>query len=329
MSAILPRGIDSTMMTCFRGCPQKFRKEFVLGHRPSGLSIDLHAGACFATALEHVYKATWEKNLPLREALDYAHAAFALAWGDFEIPEYKVTGKTFDNVWDAVLEYFKRWDPRTDYIPPYINSEGKPTIEYTFAIPLEPLATVDDMSWGTAYDPGNQSWPEHPDGGPFLYTGRFDMLGQYQGRPIVRDEKTSGKTAGQTWAEQWDFRSQFIGYTWACREAGLDVDSVCVRGISILKTKRDTTEAIKTYSDFLRARWLEQLRRDLWRVRRAWDSGYFDYNMGDTCTSYGNCCFLTSCTAPPEQEAGWLADFPVKRWNPLEKDPTKEPVNAA
>lgn len=316
MDLILPEHIDSTMRATLVQCPQKFKKEFLYGLRPPGLSIDLHAGACFATALEHVYKATWEKSLNLKDALDYGHAAFALAWGDFEIPAYKVTGKTFDNVWDAVLEYFKRWDPRMDYVPPYMNAEGKPTIEYTFAIPLEPCLT--DRQECVGY------FPAHPvTKAPFVYTGRFDMLGNHNGRPIVRDEKTSGKTAGSNWAEQWDFRAQFIGYTWACQQAGLDVDSVCVRGISILKTKRDTSEAFKTYSDLTRARWLEQLRRDLWRLRRAWDENYFDYNMGDACTAYGNCVFLTSCVAPPEQEAAWLSEFAVKRWNPLLKNPVE------
>lgn len=314
--AILPQHVDSTMITTLRSCMMKFRKEFILGCRPPGLSIDLHAGACFATALEYTYKGVWERNLSLSDALDYAHAAYCLAWGEFEIPEYKITGKTFDNTWDAVLEYFKRWDPRTDYIPPYMNSEGKPTVEYTFAIPLEPTCTIDIK--------GKEYFPLHPDGGPFIYTGRFDMLGQHEGRPIVRDEKTSGKTAGQNWAEQWDFRAQFIGYTWACRQAGLDTDSVCVRGVSILKTKRDTAEAFKTYSDLTRARWLEQLRRDLWRLRRAWDEQYFDINMGDACTAYGNCVFLTSCVAPPEQEESWLSNFETRRWNPLMKNPTVE-----
>lgn len=322
LTPILPRHVDSTMRAAFVQCPQKFRKEFILGLRPTGLSIDLHAGACFATALEHVYKAIWERNLSLPEAIDYAHAAFCLAWGDFEIPEWKTTGKTLDNTWDAVLVYLARWEPRTDYIPPFMNTEGKPTIEYSFAIPLEETAKYPQSDAEIRRE--GAKFPEHPDGGPFLYTGRFDMLGSYNGAPIVRDEKTSGKTAGQGWAEQWDFRAQFIGYTWACREAGIPVDSVCVRGISILKTKRDTAEAIKTYSDDTRTRWLEQLRRDLWRIRRSWDEGYFDYNMADACTAFGNCVFLTSCTAPQDQEASWLSDFVVRRWDPTRKNPAEE-----
>ena len=44
LTPILPGYIDATMTTCFRSCPRKFYDEFVLGLRPPGLSIDLHAG---------------------------------------------------------------------------------------------------------------------------------------------------------------------------------------------------------------------------------------------------------------------------------------------
>lgn len=53
---MLPLNVDSTMMSCFRSCPQKFFREFVQGYRPAGISIDLHAGGAFALALEEVYK---------------------------------------------------------------------------------------------------------------------------------------------------------------------------------------------------------------------------------------------------------------------------------
>lgn len=310
----LPLHIDSTMMTCFRGCPQKYRKEFILGKRPAGLSIDLHAGACFALALEHTYRGVWEKGLSLDLALERSAAAFSVAWGDFEIPETKNTPKTFERVWQAVVDYFAKWHPKSDHIPPFMGADGKPTIEYTFSIPLEPAFDPSDPD-------GFMGFPLHPSGSPFLYCGRFDMLGVLDGRPVVRDEKTT-KYIGQDWAESFDLRSQFIGYTWACQQMGLDVDSVVVRGVAITKTKEtNLQEAIKTYSNEMRARWLEQLRRDLWRLRRCWDAGYFDYNMGDTCTAYGNCVFLTSCVAPPEQEASWLAHFTERHWNPTNRNP--------
>jgi len=321
--AILPTYIDSTMLTCFRSCPEKFRLEFVYGLRPPGLSIDLHAGACFALAIETVYRAFWEEGKSLQDALVKAHGVYAVAWGDFEIPTWKATGKTFDRVWEAVEEYFKTWTPRTDHIQPYFT-DGKATFEYTFSIPLEPVVSFDPIR--TNMEDRDEIYrthfPTHPCGEPFMYSGRFDMLGSYLGKPVVRDEKTSGRTAGDGWADQWNLRNQFIGYTWACQQSGIDVDSVCVRGVSILKTKIGMVEAIKPYSDFLRAKWLEQVRRDLWRLRRAWDEGYFDLNLADTCTAYGNCIFMDIC-ASREPEA-WMNQFTVNRWNPLLKNPIQE-----
>lgn len=341
----LPLHIDSTMMTCFRSCPQKFWLEFAQGYRPPGVSIDLHAGACFASALEEVYKQIHLNNRSLDEAITIAHARFFTDWGDFEIPEWKRTAKTADRMWEAIVGdgtekgkgYFEVYGPKTDHVQPYFDANGKPTFEYTFAIPLEPAEHPGELytfegglhgTWGIAkdYDPGPGIFPLHPSGSPFLYTGRFDMLGNYQGRPVVRDEKTTGGSIGQSWSSQWDLRSQFIGYTWACQQCGLDLDTVVVRGIAIQKTQIVHAEAIKTYSNFMRDRWLEQLRRDLWRLRRCYDDGYFDFNLGDSCTAYGNCIFMNVCQS--QSPESWLSEFAVRHWNPLDKNPAKEPLNA-
>jgi hypothetical protein len=154
-----------------------------------------------------------------------------------------------------------------------------------------------------------------------LYSGRFDLLGQRNGRPIPRDEKTT-KGIGPYWADQWALRNQFIGYVWACQQCGLDVQEVAVRGIAILVNDIKLVEHIQPYSAALIAKWHEQLRLDLWKIRRAWDAGYFDYNFADACTQYGSCAFMTPCgSATPES---WLNNYEVRRWNPLLKNPTAD-----
>lgn len=298
----LPLYIDSTMVSCFRSCPRKFFLEFILGLRPARISVDLHAGACFATALETYYVEVYVNGKGHNEALALAHGAFMISWGDFE--PMTDTPKTKDRVWQAVEDYFAKWPPHTDPVQPFIL-EGKPSAEFTFAIPLEP----------------EQNFPMHPSGGPFLYSGRLDLLGKYGPRIVGRDEKTT-KSIGSDWASQWDLRSQFIGYTWALQQSGLDCDTIIVRGIGILKTKITLVEVEKTYSDFMRERWLEQLRRDLWRLRRMWDEGYFDYNLADACSSYGGCAFRDVCAS--KQPENWYSNYVVRRWNPLLKNPTAE-----
>lgn len=308
LTPILPPYIDSTMMSTFRSCPRKFYHEFILGLRPPGKSIDLHAGGVFAHCLEIVRKEIYVNNRTLPEALLRANAAFEIAWGDFVIPDHKKTNKRPHRVWAAVESYFEQYVPEFDHIQPYFVN-GRPTFEFTFAIPLEL--------------PG---FPLHPvSNEPFLYSGRFDLLGEYMGVPIVEDDKTSGTGHYANWSERWDLRSQFIGYTWACQQLGIQVESVAVRGVGIQMTQIAHAEAIKPYSNVLRARWLEQLRRDLNRLVTSWNEGYFDYNLGESCTDFGNCIFAQPCqSVEPEP---WLKTFEVKRWNPTQQNPVEEPTD--
>lgn len=314
LEPILQSYVDSTMITCFRSCPRKFYNEFILGLRPSGISVDLHAGGAFAHALEIVRKEVHLNGRSLREALLRGQGAFEIYWGDFEIPEFKKTNKTPDRVWAAVESYFTQYPPLTDHIQPY-KVDGKPTFEFTFAIPLEPAVPNPVTREGF--------FPVHPvTGEPFLYVGRFDMLGEYLGRPTVEDDKTSGSGFYAGWTEKWDLRSQFIGYTWACQQMGIPVEDVCVRGVGIQKTQIAHAEVIKPYSNHLRELWLNQLRRDLWRLVDMWNEGYFDYNLGDSCTDFGNCMFIQPCQSPDPEP--WLKTFDVRRWDPTKADPTKE-----
>ena len=318
LTPVLPGYIDATMTSCFRSCPRKFYNEFILGLRPPGVSIDLHAGGAFAHAVEVVRKEMYLNGHDLPLALMKANAAFQIYWGDFQIPEHKKTSKRPERVWAAVEDYFAAYNPRTDHIQPYMV-DGKPTLEFTFAIPLEP-ATFDPECRDTRGD-----WPTHPvTGEPFVYAGRFDMLGEYLGMPIVCDDKTSGSGHYGNWSEKWDLRGQFIGYTWAANVLGIRADSCAVRGVGIMATQTALAEAIKPYSDDLRARWLEQLRRDLWRIVRCWNEGYFDYNFAESCNDYGNCMFSTACQSNDPDP--WLKGFEVRRWNPTAVDPTTEPT---
>ena len=107
------------------------------------------------------------------------------------------------------------------------------------------------------------------------------MLGSYQGRPCVKDDKTTGSSIGRQWASQWDLRSQFIGYKWACQQCGINVQEVVVRGIAIQKEQFVHAKAIKQYTNELVGRWLIQLKRDLNRLVTCYDEGFFDYNFGE------------------------------------------------
>jgi hypothetical protein len=306
-TASLPTYIDSTMMSTFRQCPRKFFTEFCLNLRPARLSIDLHAGGCFASAIENLYHHYYREKLDFDTSMKRTFGQFMDQWGDFVAN--KETPKSRENVWKAVERYFDQWRPETDPIQPFHKDNGG-SFEFTFAIPLRSEALG---------EPGaSDDFPLHPSGAPFIFAGRFDLLGLWQGRPIIRDEKTT-TSIGAKWADQWRLRSQFMGYVWACQQSGIPVDTVCVRGIGILKTDIKLAEAFKTFGPSRIARWKEQFRRDLGRLRRAWDEGYFDYNFADACTAYGGCPFLDLCESDhPER---WYSQYEQRNWNPINRNP--------
>lgn len=310
--AILPAYIDSTMLSAFRSCPRKFYHEFLLGLRPHETSIHLHAGGCFATALEYFYYACFNQGKPSHEALKDAFVAFTKAWGDYpkELESKSASGaaKSFDNMWEAIANYIQTYPPHTDIVQPYRSDEGNVTTEFSFAIPLD-----------------GPDFPRHPvTGEPFLYAGRFDLLGSYQGRPCVRDEKTTAY-AGATWSEQWNLRAQFMGYVWACQQCGIPLDTVVVRGVVIQKTQIRQIEAVKIFPDYIIARWYTQLARDLHRLVACWTSRYFDYNFGDACVGFSGCIFRSVCSA--REPRVWMREYTVSRWNPLLRVPV-EPIDA-
>lgn len=299
--AILPQHIDSTMLSSFRSCPRKFYHEYILGLRTPDTKVDLYAGAALASALEAFYTSVFSRGEETALALKHAFVAYSTSWGDNPKEPASDSPKSFDRMWEAVADYLRTYPPHTDHIQPYISEHGAATSEFSFAIPLDPQTY-----------PG---FPLHPTTGePFVYCGRFDMLGSYLGRPCVRDEKTT-KYAGATWADQWDLRAQFLGYVWACQQSGFDLDTVVVRGIVIQKTQIKQLEAIKIYPQFIVDRWFTQLQRDVSRLVDCWQLGYYDYNFGESCVAYSGCTYRSVCRS--QHSDAWMREYRVLRWNPL------------
>lgn len=306
---VLPEYIDATMFSAFRKCPQKFFNEFLRGLRTTrgGISIDLHAGGMFAAYIEWISKEV-HAGRSLLSALEFGEFRFMKEWGDVITPASNP--KTADRVWAAILSYFIHWPPLSDPIQP-LFVEGLPTYEFKFAIPLDLETTGLDF-------------PLHPvTHQPFIFCGRADLLGIHKptGRKLLRDEKTSKLSPPHNWADQWSNRRQFMGYVWAAQQLGLeDLDTVCVRGITIQKTQIKLIDHYPRYLPFQITRWLNQAHTDLTRLVATWnryseENIPFDFDMADACTSYGGCPYLDICTAPRLDM--YLSQYSVRRWNPL------------
>jgi len=293
MRPMFPHAIDSTMLATFRSCPQKFFRTYLQHWKPQTESVHLVAGGAFARGIEVARKSFFEEGESFETAQARGCHALIEAYGDFECPPE--SPKSLERTLGALEFYFDQYPFGHDGMDPITMPDGRRGIEFSFAQPL-PFS--------------------HPvTGDPVLYTGRADMIANFAGGVYVVDEKTAS-SLGPSWSRQWEMRAQFTGYIWACQEFGLAPQGAIVRGVSILKTKYDTQQAITYRADFEVERWLTQTVRDLERMQRMWQDGWWDYALDHACAEYGGCSLTSICKSPSPDT--WLPMYFSQRvWDPL------------
>lgn len=314
-----PSVIDSTMMAAL-ACQRRWDFAYQHNFTPNaGKSIHLIAGGAFAKGLEVMrlahYQGFYDRPIyaldPVtgesvrtgvehcvvddpRDCLELGLEALMLAYGDE--PEHS-TAKTLDRMCGALEFYAERFpidDPEYGTISVI---SGKPGIEWNFCVPLPVL---------------------HPDTNePLLYAGRLDIvLDIYGGKYLVDDKTTSA--LGFSWPAQWDMRGQFIGYSWGARELGIQIDGSLVRGVSILKTKYDSAQAIVHQPDWKIDEWIGAACEKLESAKRLYARGINVPAFGEACNEYGGCEFKQVCMVR-DHEAWLTANCEERNWNPLER----------
>lgn len=116
-------------------------------------------------------------------------------------------------------------------------------------------------------------------------------------------------------------RIMITGNCWGAERAGFPLQGFLVRGVSILKTKYDTMQAITYRPAWMIERWYEQLLRDVRRLKQQWESGVFDYSLDHACTEYGGCEFRQVCLS--KDPTPWLeGSFTRRIWDPVNRKET-------
>lgn len=290
-----PKVIDSTIIASFRSCPRKMQLAYLDHYKPKSLSIHLHAGGAYAAGLEAARRAFYLDGQPEQIAIALGLKALIEFYGDFECPED--SAKSLPRMMGAFEYYFSQYPMAKDHAIPVSLPGGSRGIEFSFAEPIDFIN------------------PETGD--PVLYVGRMDMVCDYAGGVFGEDDKTTSRL-GASWPKQWDLRSQFTGYCWGSARAGRPLQGFLVRGVSILKSKYETMQAITYRPAWMIERWYEQLLRDMKRMEQAWESGVFDYSLDHACVEYSGCEFRQVClSADPEP---WLrGSFVRKIWDPVNR----------
>lgn len=310
---LFPRVLDATIRSDWRSCPQRFFYRHCRGlvRVSSRPSIHLHFGSCFARGLE-VARRSYFAHADTNDALHDACEAFIQAWGDFDPQPLTTTekAKTLASGLHALQRYFAEW-PLDDHACTIHAHNDEPCVEFSFALPI----------------PGSR----HPDTGePIIYSGRFDLIANYQGARWGLDDKTTGSDPNSdSWRNQWKLRGQFSGYTWGAREYGMPLRGFIVRGVGIQQRDIKFGFALTPRPPWMVDFWLRQLQDDVaqmceqWHLWRAIElSGSqsltipFPLSLDHACSDFGGCTFLDLCTS--EDPSRWLNEFSVQRWNPLE-----------
>ena len=296
-----PEVIDSSLIASWRSCQVKAFYEYLHHYKPKDLSVHLHAGGAFAHGLEAARRGFYEQELTPESAVELGVHALLSAYGDFQCPED--SAKSATRTAGALVYYFDRWPLGSDAAVPITLPSGRRGIEFSFSEPLDIAHPVT--------------------GNPLLYVGRCDMVTDYAGGVFAEDDKTTSQL-GASWARQWELRSQFTGYCWGLRRAGIQAAGVLVRGVSILKTKYDAAEAVTYRPEWQVDRWFRQLNRDIAVMVEAWERGLFDYNLDHACNEYGGCTFKQVCLS--KEPMTWLKSYYARRrWDPVTRLETQLP----
>lgn len=295
-----PDVLDSTIIAAFRSCPQKANLEFVQHWKSKDPSVHLVAGAAYAAGLEAARVAFYVDGSSPDDSIAKGIGACMKSYGDFQCPSD--SAKSLERMIGAVEFHFERYPLGIDDAIPITLPSGRRGIEFSFAEPIEVM---------------------HPaTNNPLVYAGRMDMLCTKGGMQLGLDDKTTSQL-GASWPHQWDLRSQFTGYVFGAARNGIKLDGFLVRGVSILKTRYDTLEAITYRPVWQIDRWYKQLQRDARRMIACWEEGYFDYNLDHACAEYGGCAFKQVCLMH-EPEALLDQRFQRRKWDPLTR--VEEPV---
>jgi hypothetical protein len=295
MKVPFPSVIDSTIVAAFRSCPQKAFLEFFRHYKPGGRNVHLHAGAAYAHGLEKARLAYYVEGASPTDAVAIGMGALLAAYGDYECPPD--SAKSANRMAGALEFYFDRYPLETDKAVPITLPGGKRGIEVGFAEPID---------------------IKHPEtGDPLIYCGRLDQAVDFEGMVLGEDDKTTSSLGAQ-WSKQWDLRSQFTSYVWGCGRIGVKLNGFLIRGVSILKTKYDTQQAITYRPEWQIDRWYAQLLRDVQRMIACWEEGYFDYDLDHACNEYSGCIFRNVCLSKDSSQILQL-QYERRAWDPLNR----------
>lgn len=294
---------DSTTISAYEKCPRYYQLTYYEGWRPNFPSVHLVFGGHYATALEKYFKHVAD-GMTEEEALRAVVRQALIDTWEYEYDEegnpIPDSGQPWDSMDDkksrdtlirSIVWYFSHFED--DPAPTIILPDGKPAVEYSFALPVD-----NDV----------------------VFCGHIDRLVDYQGT-YVMDQKTSGATITPRYFQQYTPDIQMSMYTWA----GKIIFDTPVKGVII-----DAAQIAVGFTRFERGfvprtqpvleEWYDNTMATIEDAKKATVNQEFRMNR-QSCGNYGGCVYRNICGRIPQHRPNLLAaDFHKdKRWDPLER----------
>lgn len=291
-----PEAVDSSIMTTFKACPRQAWFAHVRRVRAIGESVHLVAGGAFAKAIERARKLWYVEGCRDEQKIEIE--ALRTLWSHYPsttpIPD-RYRAKSQLVLAEGLVKYLQHFAFRYDIMQPAMLGD-RHGIEFTFSLPL-PIKNPQT-------------------GDPIFYAGRLDAIMERANILLALDDKTAGGI-GPSWSDNWRMRYQFLGYVWACRQLGLPVEGIVVRGLGLTLSKIEVVQDIKFFPKFKIERWHEQMLRDVQRLADSWKTNTWDYDFSQACTSYSGCPFVDPCDNADHEDGIASGHYTKNEWSPL------------
>ncbi len=274
---------DNTMLKDYKRCERLFYNKYEMGYIGEDESVHLHAGKCFANAVERARVAFYDEGCDLSASILAGGQVLIDSWGDPTL--FAGETKNLSRMMAAYEKYVD--DFPIDHHPVHRGADGKLMVECHFALPYS-----DDIT----------------------YSGTPDTVLEYGGGLWLVDEKTTGGSFTPTWIAQWKRWGQYTGYVWGLGMKGVKLDGVLCRGIAIQKTQIKTIEVASPRAEWMVNEWVLSTTKTIERIQKSRETDSWDGANDDNCVKYGRECeFIGQCTSPNPD----YSKFKRGRWEPL------------
>ena len=263
--------LDNSGREAFASCPRKYFLSCICGLRPLQGNNALRYGSAWHAMMEGYHAALKEGQTfskAVEQALAYGKAIWELETAVH--PEWEDDYRTLDAASESLLAYIDEFR-QTD-----VGSLEVQTTEQSFYI-------------------------EICDGLGFF--GKIDMRVKLDGIPFIVEHKTTGQSAALV-AERLNRSAQIMGYVWAAKQMGLDIQG-CLVVIHQLSCRRkaDGTWGKRTvafrrvpmvFTDSDLEAWKQSFALTAEQITQCEACKCWPMQF-DSCYRFGRCCYAPLC----------------------------------